>query len=135
MAAYSKARQADEAFFEDWSEWASLDDLPELPRINGQRMRRHRVPLGSQHHRYYCRLSLGMAGAPHFELSLPPAATILSIVEAIPGARMHPRATGESRDAAWSGLASTRYIPAENWYHLRAALPAIKQAVCAWVRR
>lgn len=135
----SQKREADAAFFEDWSEWASLDNLPELPRINGARMRRHRMPVGQPCHRYYCLLSLGSPagwpGVPYFELSLPPNAPIISMVERLSGARSHPRATGESRDAGWAGLHSTRYIPAEHWRELRGALPAIKAAVCIWVRR
>lgn len=128
------AAEQDAAFFEDWSAWASLDDLPPRPRNGSGEVIRWGGRGLAAYSRYYCdlRLRIGWLDAPAFEIAIPPSASIHDMVRAIPGARQHPRAHDYSTSAprrpenAW-------YVPAEHWRALRAALPAIKAATQAWV--
>lgn len=124
----------DAAFFEDWSDWASLDDQPARPITpNGELIRWGAIGLRC-YSRYYCdlRLNIGRIGGPAFEIALPPSAHIHRMLRLVPGAHQDPRATDYSRPAH-QRLRNTWYVPAEHWRALRAALPAIKAATKTWV--
>lgn len=122
-------RAADAAFFEDWSTWTSLDDLPLADKRRG-----YYVQWPVQHNRYWCilRHRIDWLGGAAFELSLPPNRSIQSLVGALPGARRHPALNGIHREA-YSRLRDTWFVPAHCWRELRAALPEIKRRVVALV--
>lgn len=131
------ARQRDAAFFEDWSPWANLDGLPERPRRdNGQRIIWGNEGLRDWS-RYYCLLRHNMTwmGGPCFEIAIPPSASIEAMLLAVPGCRKPPPAAYRSLSRRGPGRDDTYYVPAENWPHLRRALPAIQTATEQWVRR
>lgn len=123
----------DAAFFEDWSEWTSLDDLPPRPRnSHGEAIRWGERGL-QRYSRYYCALCLrvGWVGGPAFEIVPAPSLAIYGMVRAVTGARQDPRALHGG--ATWSRQQGVFFVPAESWRELRAALPAIKAATKAWV--
>ena len=80
-------RRRDEAFFEDWSEWASLDDLPEPDKRRGYFLQQP-----DNHHRFACRLlrNVNWIGGPAFEVSLPGDDRIYRLIKRVPGIRQHP---------------------------------------------
>lgn len=121
-------RRRDAAFFEDWSAWGSLDDLPPPDRQAG-----HFLQWPSKHNRYWCMLRshVDWLGGAAFELSLPPDHPTCLMVAKLPGARQHPALLGRNRHA-YRKLDSTYFVPAENWQAVRSALPAIKAAVVKW---
>ena len=110
-------READAASFEDWSQWEQLDGKPRAPRPRPLRDGAPRI-----YSRYYCQMS---PNRMRFEICVPPNVPIINMVSRLPGAYRTPRAT---REGCYS-------VPAEHWRALRAALPAIKAAVVAWVER
>lgn len=122
-------RRRDEAFFEDWSEWDSLDDLPMPDKGRGRYVRRP-----DNHHRYYCRLNstVNWMGGPAFEIAIPGDNRIYLLLKAVPGIRRHPGLNGTNQ-FAFHRMQSTYFTPAESWRELRAALPAIKAATIKWV--
>lgn len=113
--AHDIEREADAAAFEDWSVWEQLDGKPRAPRPRPLRDGAPRI-----YSRYYCQMSPNRA---RFEIYVPPNVPIDTMVRRLPGVYRTPRAT---REGCYS-------VPAEHWRALRAALPAIKAAVVAWV--
>jgi len=132
MTLHIAQRAADAAFFEDWSGWTSLDDLPQRPTKNDQA-----IQYGARTHgswsRYYCVLSLsrGWVDGPHFEVAVPPCAPIADLVRALPGARQHPGLYGRDQ-VSLRRLRNTWHIPAQYWADVRGALPGIKAATVQW---
>jgi len=125
----------DAAFFEDWSAWASLDDLPERPTNgNGEAVIYGHRAWGNWSE-YYCDLrhGRGWAGGPHFEIAVPCNGPIVDMVRRLPGARQHPSLWG-THQVSLSRLRYTWQVPAQHWRAVRAALPAIKAATVKWVR-
>lgn len=125
---HSPAKEADAAFFEDWTAWSVLDGLP-LPPVLGC------TPAArGDYNRYYCELRLGPGwiGGPYFEIAVPNRAPMMDICARIPGARRHPGLNGLHR-VAMRSLAGTWYVPAENWREVRAALPEIQRLTAAWI--
>lgn len=127
-------KEADAAFFEDWSPWASLDDLPPRPRNERGEWIRWGARSRQPYSRYYCglRVNVGWMQMPAFEIAVPPSARIHDMVRAVPGACQHPQAHNYARPE-WAAQSNVWYVPAEQWGHVRAALPPIKSAVKAWV--
>lgn len=124
-------RETDAAFFEDWSAWASLDDLPAAPTSNGQRIiNGHRA--WGKWSAYYCLLSLdrGWTGGPHFEICVPNRNPMMSICRRLPQARQHPSLNSRP---GYRKLAGTWQIPAAHWRNVRAALPALKADILRYV--
>lgn len=121
-------RRRDGAFFEDWSAWASLDDLPPPDKPAGRY-----IQWPARHNRYWCvlRSRVDWIGGPAFELSLPSSSRIASMARRLPGARQHPALLGAHR-TAFARLGETWFVPAEHWVALKIALPSIKQAVKSW---
>ena len=119
-------RLADAAFFEDWSQWDSLDDLPMPDRRRGIWVAQPAI-----HSRYFCVLRHRVAwmGGAAFEVALPPCAAIFAMVRAMPGARCHPQANQVSR----ARQRNTLFVPAASWRELRAILPDVKSAVKRYV--
>ena len=119
-------RLADAAFFEDWSQCDSLDDLPIPDRRDGFFMPRPAI-----HSRYFCvlRHHVDWMGGAAFEVALPPSAAIFAIVRALPGARCHPSANQVAR----ARQLNTLFVPATSWRELRAILPDVKSAVKRYV--
>lgn len=115
-------RRRDAAFFEDWTEWDSLDDLPRPDRQFG-----HFRQSPEDHNRYWCMLRKhsDRMGGPCFEMSLPQDATVERLIDGIPGVRRMP--------GRFHGSAGHLLVPAEHWRQLRERLPIIKAAVKKWV--
>lgn len=137
-------REEDAAFFEDWSEWASLTGkfgwFPEERDSHGNIFRR-RQPYGT----YRVELTTGSIiapGQPGFELVLPPHHAVNTIVRRdaitillrqLPDLHQHPKADWEARNVAYHRLRNTYFVPARHWRAVRAVLPALKAAVIARV--
>lgn len=134
MMTLASQRETDAAFFEDWSEWASLDDLPERPTHDGAPIIYGHRAWGNWSE-YYCALThqRGWIGGPHFEIAVPCNGPVVDLVRALPGARQHPGLWG-IHSVAVSRLRYTWQVPATDWRAVRAALPAIKAATVKWVR-
>ena len=122
----ARQRLADAAFFEDWSAWDSLDDLPMPDRRRGIWVVRPAI-----HSRYFCvlRHRVDWMGGAAFEVALPPSAAIFAMVRAMPGARCHPSVNQVAR----ARQANTLFVPAASWRELRAILPDVKSAVKRYV--
>lgn len=129
MGSAVTSREADAAFFEDWSQWSVLDGLPLCPPTGCTPAAR------SDYSRYYCdlRLGPGWIGGPYFEITLPCRNPLMSICRALPGARQHPQLHGPHR-VAHIRLDGTWYVPAQHWRAVRAALPEIQRLTRAYVR-
>lgn len=123
-------RQRDEAFFEDWTAWDSLDDLPMPDKRHG-----YFLQWPSNHHRFFCilRKYVDWIGGPAFEVALPPNDPIHRRIKDVPGLRQHPGLLGSKR-SMYMRMGSTFFVPAEHWRELREALPAIKAATVKWAR-
>lgn len=123
MVTHAKQKASDAAFFEDWSEWQSLDDLPPSDKQFG-----HFVQRPQQHNRYWCflRHHSDLVGGAAFELSLPENVRICRMVEGIPGVRRLP--------GRFHQQAGYHLVPAEHWQQLRDILPALKAAILEQVR-
>lgn len=144
MIASSRQRDTDAAFFEDWSEWASLTgEFGERVERIGNTVIRERQPYGT----YYCALvdsSIVAPGRPGFEIALPPHDSpdtclkrdpITMQLRRLPDLRRHPRANWEARNVAYHRLRNTYFVPAHHWRVIRAVLPALKAAVIARAQR
>ena len=123
MVAHAKQKASDAAFFEDWSEWQSLDDLPLSDKQFG-----HFVQQPHRHNRYWCflRHHSDLVGGAAFELSLPENDRICRMIETIPGVRRLP--------GRFHRQPGYHLVPAENWQQLRNALPALKAAILDHIR-
>lgn len=126
----------DAAFFEDCSEWASLDDLPERPTTGGGEAIVYGHRAWGNWSQYRCSLHLrgGWVGGPYFEIVVPNREPAMTMCRRLPGARQHPGLHG-LHGVALSRLSGTWQVPAEHWRDVRAALPALKASIVAWVRR
>ena len=122
-----RQKEADAAFFEDWSQWSVLDGLP-LPPERGCSAAARR-----DYSRYYCELRLGPGwiGGPYFVIAVPNRNPQMTICRRLPGARQHPGLHGLHR-VALSGLDGTWYVPAEQWRAVRAALPDLQRLTTAF---
>ncbi|WP_143103740.1 hypothetical protein [Methylobacterium gossipiicola] len=117
MSDHIHQREADAAFFEDWSPWASLDGRPVRPAEpqSGPDARRPvRPPLGGWS-RYWCLPSPG----ERVIRVVPATASIVDLLRAIPGARVERRIRSDCDPGVY-------VIPAEHWRRLRAVLPRIR---------
>jgi hypothetical protein len=130
----SDRREADAAFFEDWSAWASLDGKPIRPV---DQPLTHRDREDYRWRRYYCSLLLRCprCDGPGFEICIPSQASIHRIIERMPGIRRDPRATAAATNVAWSGLLNVYYLPAQHWRDLLARLPEVKRLTTAYAER
>lgn len=116
-------RRRDAAFFEDWSEWESLDDLPVADKGFG-----YHVQWPIDHNLYWCvlRHRSGRIGGPAFELALPESYPISRMIQALPGVRRMP--------GRFHGSPGNYLVPAEHWQQLRKILPALKTACREYAR-
>lgn len=128
----------DGAFFEDWSAWASLDDLPMPPRDAAGRL----IVVGPRRaigptHKYYCLLLTRCAALdaqPGFELLIPDQARLHDMLRRVPGARRHPLGIASERSSRhWQlkGFRGVWLVPASSHQALRMVLPGLKAAVIA----
>lgn len=133
---HDQQRAADAAFFEDWSEWTALDDLPEQPRNSSGHALRwgewYRSGLTWSRYHLALRRRIDWIGGPAFELALPNSSVVAALAKRLPGVRQHPGLWGINSPAL-HGLRDTWFIPAEHWRALRAAMPAIKASVLKYV--
>lgn len=126
MTSPLRLRDPDAAFFADWSEWSSLDDLPDAPRNGvGQAIRWGVRGIGPWS-RYYCLLRHRTPNQrPGFELCLPPNEPIYRLLGEI--SIVAKRSSSGRRDVI--------FVDARDHVALRRVLPALKRAVCAYVRQ
>ncbi len=113
-----RQKAADAAFFEDWSEWKNLDDLPSPDKRAGYHVQSPRL-----HNLYWCLLRRHSAaiGGPAFELRIPENHGVLTLLRDIPGIKQLP--------GRYYRQPGNYLVPAEHWQKLRAALPQIKRLV------
>ncbi len=126
-------KAADAAFFEDWSEWHSLDDLPPVPR--DWRGRRVTNNGWQQYTRYGLELrhNVPWMGGPAFEIMIPSQEPMVKLLKRVPGLRQHPALSG-TRRVQYQSMETTWFVPASEWRALRAVLPALKRLVANYVR-
>jgi len=129
----SAQRDQDAAFFEDWSEWTSLDDLPAPPFGVGGRpvIHGHRAPRVTTGYYVRLRLQPGWIGCPHFEVAVPNREPAMSICRRLPDARQHPALYGRQHHAH-RHLVGTWYVSAQHWRVVKAALPDLKRSISQW---
>lgn len=108
-------RAEDAAFFEDWSEWASLDGLPRRPAGVA------RGP-DSRWCVYWLNISVARRGFVICAASAP----VRDLIARIPGARRERKDRYDLCQTYW-------YIPAASWRDLRASLPRIKAETIAYL--
>lgn len=125
-------RAADAAFFQDWAEWESLDNLPRPPQTgDGRRILYGPAAITGPQHRYYCILrNHSPLGGPGFELCLPQYQPAIALLQRVKGAVPHPL-TRHSHCRHRNALRNVWCVPAANWRQLWAVLPALKLLVAA----
>ncbi|NNM75086.1 hypothetical protein [Enterovirga aerilata] len=117
---HAAQREADAAYFEDWSEWISLDGRPVRPieAAHWDSSRRPSAPAGGWA-RYWCLPP--DRGSEKFWLHVGPGE---DLIRRLPGAKPIRRHRYDQTPGYWS-------VPAASWRSLRAILPRIKQMTIA----
>ena len=127
MIAPAYATDPDGAFFYDWRQWLSLDDLPERPRNNStQPVRWGHVGL-ARWSRYYCILRASTPTPDRragFEIAIPQSDSVYAALNRIP--IMTYRAPVARQKVV--------FVDALHHAKLRRALPTLKSSVISWIR-